>query len=312
MPALAVSLFLEIYNLTATALWHDEAFSALLTRYNFKEMMYRIGLDVHPPLYYILLRGWNFILGNSLFSLRLFSVFFSLLATLTLYLLVKEAFNSKKFALISSILFTLSSFQIQYAIEGRMYILGVFLILASSYFFLKALKYKNWKYWIGYTFFAAAGIYTHYYIIFSLFAQGIFLIYWIFKKSKFNLSAWFSNKDFKFGLFSYLTIALLFLPWIKTFLSQASQVEKNYWIPNINIWAILATFYKLTTGSGIDATKFRFIVLSLTIVALTAVALFLIKNKNPLKWLIFLLFSDRKSTRLNSSHTDISRMPSSA
>ena len=27
---------------------------------------------------------------------------------------------------------------------------------------------------------------------------------------------------------------------------------------------------------------------------------------------IYFLFSDRKSTRLNSSHTDISRMPSSA
>ncbi len=287
---LVIVMALEFYNLTAMALWHDEAFSALLIKYNFKEMMYRIGLDVHPPFYYIILRGWNFLFGNSLFFLRALSVFFGALAILAVYLFVKEAFNNRKFALFSSILFAFSSFQIQYAMEARMYPLGVFLVIASSYFLLRALKSKNWKYWLCYVFFAVCGIYTHYYIFFSLLAQGIFLLYWIFRKSKFKFSAWLSNKDMKFALISYLLIVLSYIPWLNVFFRQIGQVEKNYWIPKINIWTILASFLKLTTGTGIDAPRFWYIVISLALVIFAVIIFFLSKNKNSLKWFVFLLF----------------------
>ncbi|MBU4141332.1 hypothetical protein KKE99_00455, partial [Patescibacteria group bacterium] len=55
---LVIGLILRLYNLIAVSLWHDEAFSALLIRYPFGEMIARIILDVHPPLYYIILRVW--------------------------------------------------------------------------------------------------------------------------------------------------------------------------------------------------------------------------------------------------------------
>jgi hypothetical protein len=31
-------------------------------------MMYRIGLDVHPPLYYITLRFWHYLFGDGIKS----------------------------------------------------------------------------------------------------------------------------------------------------------------------------------------------------------------------------------------------------
>ncbi len=61
---------LRLFNLTKISLWHDEAFSALLIKYSWGEMFYRIGLDVHPPLYYVFLRFWHYIFGHSLFSMR--------------------------------------------------------------------------------------------------------------------------------------------------------------------------------------------------------------------------------------------------
>jgi uncharacterized membrane protein len=73
---LILGLLLRLYHNTNISLWHDEAFSALLIKYPWQEMLYRIGLDVHPPAYYIFLRIWHYIFSDSLLSLRLFSVFF--------------------------------------------------------------------------------------------------------------------------------------------------------------------------------------------------------------------------------------------
>ena len=75
-----VGLLFRLYNLTGISLWHDEAFSALLIKYSWSEMMYRIGLDVHPPMYYIFLRIWTDVFGHSLFALRGMSVFFGVAA----------------------------------------------------------------------------------------------------------------------------------------------------------------------------------------------------------------------------------------
>src|SRR5690348_1185553 len=87
-----VAAALRFYHAAAITLWHDEAFSALYLHYSWHEMFYRITLDVHPPLYYVLLRWWNYLFGWGLLSLRGFSILFGLLAVWAGYLFVKEAF----------------------------------------------------------------------------------------------------------------------------------------------------------------------------------------------------------------------------
>src|SRR5258708_21834916 len=104
---LLAAILVRLYNLTAISLWHDEAFSALLIKYPWKEMFYRIGLDVHPPLYYVLLRFWADVFGHSLFSLRGFSLFFGVATVYATYLFVKAAFKKESIALAASLLITL-------------------------------------------------------------------------------------------------------------------------------------------------------------------------------------------------------------
>ena len=291
---------LELSILTKIALWHDEAFSALLIKYDFKEMIYRAGLDVHPPFYYILLKGWDGLFGDSLFSLRLFSVIFGIFAVILFFFFVKEFLKNRKFALFASVLLALNSFFIQFIMEARMFTLGIFLVILSSFFLLKALQpshrnfggggnSKKWYWWLLYAISASCGIYTHYYVIFSILAQGIFLIYWIFKESKFNLLNWLKNRNFQFGLGAYLLIVISYLPWLKTFLSQTSQVQESYWIPPMNIYSIPATFLKLTTGGGIDGPKFWYILVALMVLILVAFIYALKKIEQSAKWLIFLL-----------------------
>ena len=54
------------------------------------------------------------------------------------------------------------------------------------------------------------------------------------------------------------------------------------------------------------------VVVFLLIFALGAAAVFTLKKTYTAQGAVFAGVGDRKSTRLNSSHTDISRMPSSA
>src|SRR5688572_20559441 len=88
IPIFILGGLLRFYHNTAVALWHDEAFSALYLRYSWGEMMHRIGLDVHPPLYYWVLRIWSYVFGSSLLSLRSLSILFGILTIYAGYLFV--------------------------------------------------------------------------------------------------------------------------------------------------------------------------------------------------------------------------------
>ena len=58
------------------SLWYDEAFSALLARYDPIEITRRTALDTMPPLYYYLLHFWQLMAGLDDFSLRALSAAF--------------------------------------------------------------------------------------------------------------------------------------------------------------------------------------------------------------------------------------------
>jgi mannosyltransferase len=270
---LAVGTFLRFYKNLSMAMWHDEAFSALYVRdYSWGEMMHRIGLDVHPPLYYWILRLWTYIFGTSLLSFRGFSILFGVLAIWAAFLFVKKAFGNERLALLSAFLIAINPFQIQYAVEARMYTFGTFLVLLSSYWLLKALETKKWRDWTIYAVLAAACLYTHYYLIFSVAAQGLFLLYWIFK----------NKKGYQY-LGAYLITLVVFLPWLKQFLIQRGRVDKQFWIPAMDRWSIPSTIWKmLFGGQGIR----HLTLLVATIVALVAIYYFVRKVKSDNKWLV--------------------------
>ena len=170
-----------------------------------------------------------------------------------------------------------------------MFTLGIFLVVLSSFFLLKALKNKKWSWWLLYFLSASAGLYTHYYIFFSILAQALFLVFWLFGEAKFNFTNWLKNRNFQLGLISYFLVIISYLPWLKTFLSQLGQVQESYWIPPLNIWSVPATFLKLTIGDAIDTARFGYLLIILMIGIIFALFFSLRKLTRPAKWLIFLM-----------------------
>lgn len=56
----------------------DEAYSVqMITKYSFFEMFQVTAKDIHPPLYYILLRVFSMVFGTGIFALKIFSVLFT-------------------------------------------------------------------------------------------------------------------------------------------------------------------------------------------------------------------------------------------
>src|SRR3989344_5314756 len=186
---LLLGLLLRLYHNTSIALWHDEAFSALYIKYSWAEMMHRIALDVHPPLYYIILRFWAYIFGDGLVALRLLSIIFGILTIYAGYLLVRQIFKNETWALIAAMALALNPFQIQYSLEARMYTLGTFLALISCYLLVRAMETNNKKHWVLYAVAIAAAVYTHYFLIFTVAAQCLYVLFVMVKNRKINYLA---------------------------------------------------------------------------------------------------------------------------
>ncbi|MBI3231762.1 MAG: glycosyltransferase family 39 protein [Candidatus Doudnabacteria bacterium] len=300
---------LRYYHNTDISLWHDEAFSALLIKYSWGEMMYRIGLDVHPPAYYVFLRLWHYLFGDSLLSLRSFSVFFSVGVIWAGWLFVKEAFRGNtRAALLTAALIAINPFQIQYATEARMYTIGAFFTLLAAYFLVKALNYQSamnqievqnmphlpesikdkklmfWNY-LGFTLSIVVMIYTHYYLLFAAAAICFYGLLYIFFHHRFTWKTYIPL------FISYTLILISYIPWLKTFLFQYGQVGAGYWIPPVDRWSVPSTLYTLLAGFGhnVNQPSVQKLLTATTLVFLFVLYSFLKKTQSFHKWLVLLV-----------------------
>src|SRR5258705_3967471 len=71
LPLFFVSLipFLAFYG-AGKSLWLDEAYSVLVAKQHFSEMLVSLRHDTHPPLYYLLLSIWTKLFGDVEIALR--------------------------------------------------------------------------------------------------------------------------------------------------------------------------------------------------------------------------------------------------
>ena len=70
VPIVALAMAVRFYQLTAAAIWGDEGSSLLLSEYAVGDLWFHAAHDVHPPLYFLILRGWIELFGDSIWSIR--------------------------------------------------------------------------------------------------------------------------------------------------------------------------------------------------------------------------------------------------
>jgi len=197
-------------------MWFDEVYSWNLSLDTPKDIIATASGDIHPPLFYITLKGWTNIFSDSVFSMRMLSTLLSMLSMFFLFKICREIKITDRRIIFVLLLYAVSPLNIYYSQEVRMQNLNLFLTIGSVFFFLKFLNNRKNIFGLAWAVFCALSLYTHYFALLILFSQILIIFIKYFRK----------EIDLRFGgsaiLFSAIPI-ILFSPWIPVFIRQSSQ-----------------------------------------------------------------------------------------
>lgn len=230
LAIILLGLVLRVYHLAAQSLWWDEVFSALVSTQALPRIVSVTSTDIHPPLYYFLLHYWEDLFGTSDFAVRSLSVLFGVGAIPMIYVLGRRLFD-EEVGIVSALILAVSSFNIAYSQEARMYSLLVLLALLSMYFFVCFLERSTVLTSLGYILATTLLVYSHVLGLLMLVAQNAYLVTVVLlsKKRTFHLRNW---------IILEATVIALFSPWIPIVISSASHAVK----PLLEVDTFVQTF----------------------------------------------------------------------
>jgi mannosyltransferase len=250
---LALAVAWHFMNLGARSLWFDESFSWQLIQFPWREMIERAQADVHPPLYYIILKPWTDLFGDSAFAMRLLSVAWFGVVLLGANLLCRESAatlavskpseagpalgRARDAGLMAMLLLATSPYLFHYSQEARMYTQLIGLCLLSNWLLLRAIRERARPalWWGAYALASAGAAYTHYFGLFAVVAQATFCVGLLMATSGVRgLRPW-ADPTARRGLIAILLTVGLYLPWVPTLLRQQDQVAKDYWSQSIDV-----------------------------------------------------------------------------
>ena len=214
----AIGTFLRFFQITRESLWLDETYSWLVASKPVLQIFAWMPNDRHPPLYYLTLHFWMY-LGDSELVLRSLSAILGILTIVAVYFVAREFFGWKV-AAVASLLVAISPVNILYSQETRMYSMLTLLALISIYLLSKAVGDGKKKWWVFYALATTAMIYTHYYGLFVLMAEIVFLFGYIAVKKDINVAVP--------SMFACAGIMFAYVFWVPTFIHQAVSGVPNW------------------------------------------------------------------------------------
>lgn len=230
-----ILLLISFSTIFSNDIWGDENYSLQLIKLSYLDGIYRTAGDVHPPLYYIILKTivdlFSGIVPNPIWTAKFVSLIPHIILLVLGFTIIKN-----KYGVLTAFLFNVFSLGMPelmgYSTEIRMYSWGMLFVTLA---FLSSLEiYKNEtekKYYILLTLFSASAAYCHYFACAAAIVIYIELfIYFNIKKDK---------KGIKQTFISGLGVAILYFPWIFVFIGQLSMVSADYWIDPITPYTIM-------------------------------------------------------------------------
>jgi len=230
---LVVFTLLVLHSITASTIWFDEAFSAYISQFSFFDIARYTATDVHPPLYYWLLKLWTEFFGTTELAFRSLSLLFGTTTIAAGFLLVRRLFG-RRAAWVSLLLLIVSPMLIRYSQEARMYTLAATIALSATYVLSVAVESKQRRWWVLYGLLISLGMWTHY------FTAVVWLAHWAWRavvvrqsgvRGKKYRQAFFS-KDW---LVAHIIAVGLFLPWLPFMAVQLASIQgTGFWIPPVS------------------------------------------------------------------------------
>lgn len=215
---------------TKSYIWFDEGFSINLINNSFTDIILFTALDVHPPLYYLILKIFAMILGHNVVAYYAPSILSYIILLIITFLFFKKYF-SEEAALMVSVALSATPNMFDFALQIRMYSLGMLLVTASFYIVyiltknvLEDNQYSWSKYWLFLAVINVLAAYTHYFAGVAAVSISFFLLFYLGVKGK-------NKKKVIFNWCIYCALmVILYLPWLSVLIRQMSSVGSGYWI----------------------------------------------------------------------------------
>ncbi len=173
---------LRLFHLDAQSVWWDEGISLHLASSELSEIASDRLNNIHPPLYFVILKGWLSLTGISIFAARYLSVLAGWLQVSATYGVATRWFG-RRTGLASAILTTVSAVLVIYAQETRVYAILPLLYLALLAL-TRELTHANqrdssdmWPAWISLAVVSWIAIHLHYMSLFAVAYVTVWALY---------------------------------------------------------------------------------------------------------------------------------------
>lgn len=197
-------------QISVRSTWADEACSIYaVSMPGLSDTMRYIYNDVHPPLYFLLLKGWILLFETTVEDARALSLVLTIISLMTIYFTARRFFSARA-GFWTLLVIGLSPYLVYHSVHARMYSM---LFLLSSLGLLAGLLFQEnyrLRYLILFVLSLASLLYTHYigaFVVAGLMAGSIFVSI----KSLRKVTAW---------IFAGGLILALFGPWFPIFFKQ--------------------------------------------------------------------------------------------
>ena len=230
-----LGLGLRVAMAARSGLWRDEAQFLWIVRIPTISGMidFLWHHESHPPLYYLLMRAWQGVFGDSDTSALALSILFGLMMIPVIYRVGRRVFSPAT-GLIAAALVTTSPIMVKYSAMVRPYSLLPLLCLLSIYSLWSGLKRGDARSWIGHAAVTLGMLLTHNWAWIVLGAEWGVVASWFLRQRR--TTDWNVVRSW---VLSQIAILVGFAPWLMTFLYQA----RNAGYDNLPLNPIVAFGY---------------------------------------------------------------------
>jgi len=200
-----------------TQLHPDETLVYLFTRFDAAYAVnYLATADIQAPLWLALFWYWRHLfLGDSEFAGRMLSLLFSLITLALSYRIGRDWFGKPRYGFFAMLTLGMSAYFLNYALEIRPYALVMLLSTLSMWLLARWLTRGTWRLAVAYGVVTALMFYVHYFTMFLVIAQ---VLYFLLRRP---------SRQLVFqAIGAFALTFLLWLPWLPSFLNQASLIRQ--------------------------------------------------------------------------------------
>ncbi|MGE3466485.1 MAG: glycosyltransferase family 39 protein [Pyrinomonadaceae bacterium] len=263
----AVYLAVRLWGLTDSCLWFDEIFGVHAAEHSWSSILSFVAVDlIHPPPFYLLLKLWIGVGGESLFWLRLFPVVFAVIAIFPFLSLCRELKIARWAAALALFLFAVNGSLIKYAQEVRMYSALMCLSLFSMWLFAR--YFNRGKGLVPLIIVNVLMVYSHYF--------GWFVVL-----SEVALILWLQRVKWRAITLMFAITFAAFLPWMIVILLAAgsgSGLSQNIgWMTRPGLRQVVTLllnlaepfYYQASTAEPVSRVQIAVPILLTALVAIT-------------------------------------------